>query len=93
MEKEINRLLRWLQGEFILAWMLVLLLIALYETDVLPARNHVGGCPDVIYSPDCSYPAGHATYSRITKPVQFFTDKLFKKKALTRSIKELSEME
>ncbi len=36
MEKEINRLLRWLQGEFILAWMLVLLLIALYETDVLP---------------------------------------------------------
>ena len=23
MEKEINRLLRWLQGEFILAWMLV----------------------------------------------------------------------
>ena len=34
MDKEINRLLRWLQGEFILAWMLVLLLIALYETDV-----------------------------------------------------------
>ena len=42
MEKEINRLLRWLQGEFILAWMLVLLLIALYETDVLPQGMMVG---------------------------------------------------
>lgn len=40
--KEINRLLRWLQGEFILAWMLVLLLIALYETDVLPQGMMVG---------------------------------------------------
>lgn len=42
MEKEIKRLLHCLQGEFILSWMLVLLLVVLYEADILPQGIMVG---------------------------------------------------
>ena len=88
MEKRMTRLLRVLEADFALFWILVVAGCVWYETDVLP-QKYGGRGAGRIHLADCRHFADGMSDTLVAAHVQPFADALCPSAVLARSVGEL----